>query len=224
MANKIWNINSEKISDELKEVIKNPLLAKLLANRGIKTKIEAQKFLEPKNTALIKPDSFCDMEKSVKRIKKAIENKEKILVWGDFDADGVTSSALLYKVFSTCNANFINFIPSRQEHGHGLDTRELIKLVSKDKIKLVITVDCGISDVRAVDLLNSFKIDTIITDHHSAPDILPNAYAILNPKAPDALRSELSVEDITSLCIFLAPVFLINWHVPLWKILMKLQI
>ncbi len=200
MSNKIWDINSAKATDELKEIIKNPLLAKLLANRGIQTKVEAQKFLEPKSARLIEPSAFCDMEKSVERIKRAVENKEKILIWGDFDADGVTSSALLYKVFKAAGADFTNFIPHRKEHGHGLNTKELVKFISKDKIKLVITVDCGISDTKAIDLLNSFKIDTIITDHHSAPDILPQAYAILNPKAPNALSETLNVEDIASLC------------------------
>ncbi len=200
MANKIWDINSAKATDEINQTIKNSLLAKLLANRGIQTKIEAQKFLEPKSAKLIEPSAFCDMEKSVKRIKEAVTNKEKILIWGDFDADGVTSSALLYKVFKAMGADFINFIPNRKKHGHGLNTKELINFMKENKFKLVITVDCGISDVKAVDFLNSFKIDTIITDHHSAPDILPAAYAVINPKAPNALRETLSVEEINSLC------------------------
>lgn len=91
------------------------------------------------------------------------------------------------------------FIPNREKEGHGFDTKALVKLMTQVKPKVIISCDCGISDVDAVNFLNSFKIDVIITDHHEAPEILPKAYGIINPKAPNALDENLSARQIESL-------------------------
>ena len=174
-------------------------LKRLLISRGIKTEEEMREFLNPLEFTPYSPNVFTDMPKAVERLAKAIDNQEKIVIYGDFDADGVTSTSLLYRTFSYLGANINYFIPDREKEGHGFDTKALVKLMTALKPKVIISVDCGISDAEAVSFINSFKIDTIITDHHEAPAELPKAYAIINPKAPNALDENLSTKDILSL-------------------------
>ncbi len=178
---------------------KNKLLDELLALRNICSKVKIESFLNPSKKDLISPYAFKDMQKAKTRILEAIEKKENILVWGDFDCDGVTSSAIVYKALKKLGANVEVFIPNRITHGHGLNNKELIKQVSKNKIKLVITVDCGVSNVKEVALLKSFKVDTIITDHHSLDGDLPDACCIINPNVNQALKDDLTMDEITSL-------------------------
>lgn len=175
------------------------LLKRLLISRGIKTDEEMREFLNPLEFMPYQPTVFTDMEKTVERLSRAIDNQEKIVIYGDFDADGVTSTSLLYRTFSHLGANVSYFIPDREKEGHGFDTKALVKLMTALKPKVIISVDCGISDAEAVNFIKSFKIDVIITDHHEAPEKLPDAYAIINPKAPDALDENLSAKDIESL-------------------------
>ena len=175
------------------------LIKRLLSSRGVTTDEEIYEFLHPLETKIIHPKAFCDMKKSIERLSKAIDNNEKILIHGDFDADGVTSTSLLYRTFKYLGADVNYFIPDREKEGHGFDTKALVKIMTQVKPKVIISCDCGISDVDAVNFLNSFKIDVIITDHHEAPEILPKAYAIINPKAPNALDEKLSTKQIESL-------------------------
>lgn len=173
------------------------LLKRLLYSRGIKTEEEINEFLNPLEMNLTSPNVFTDMEKAVNRIACAIENNEVIVIYGDFDADGVTSTSVLYKTLKYLGANVHYFIPDRENEGHGFDNTVLIKLMTTIKPKVLISVDCGISDVEQVKFINSFRmIDVIITDHHEAPEVLPEAYAIINPKAPDALDSSLGAKQI----------------------------
>ena len=178
---------------------KDSFLDELLAVKNIIGKDKINKFLNPSREQFISPYAFLDMEKAIKRINKAIENNETILIWGDFDCDGVTSTSILYKALKELNANVITFIPDRLLHGHGLNSKELLKFIAKQKVKLVITVDCGISNISEVSLLKGLGVDTIITDHHSTDSDTPNAYAIINPKVVNAIKEDASVEDITSL-------------------------
>ena len=171
-------------SRELVEFIDDTLLCDLLVLRGINSKEEASEFLNSVNCKLETLDVFCDAQKATERIKKAINNKEKILVWGDFDADGVTSSALMHNVFKRLKANFEIFIPDREEHGHGINSKKALELISKHKVKVLLTVDCGISNVKEIKLLKSLGVDVIITDHHKLDGETPDAYAIINPQAP----------------------------------------
>lgn len=175
------------------------LVKQLLYIRGIQTDEETYEFLNPLEMKLTHPKAFCDMEKSIERLSYAIDNGEKIVIHGDFDADGVTSTSLLYRTFKYLGADVNYFIPDREKEGHGFDTTALVKVMTKAKPKVIISCDCGISDVDAVNFLNSFKIDVIITDHHEAPEILPKAFAIINPKAPDSLDENLSAKQILSL-------------------------
>lgn len=176
------------------------LIRRLLASRGIISDEEMKEFLNPLEMRLTHPKAFTDMEKAVERISNAIDNKEKIVIHGDFDADGVTSTSLLYRTLKYLNADVNYFIPDREKEGHGFDTKALINIMTKIKPKVIVSCDCGISDVEAVNFLKSFKIDVIITDHHEAPEELPAAYAIINPKAPNSLDEKLSAKQINSLC------------------------
>ena len=172
------------------------LIKRLLISRGIESEDDIAEFINPLEMKLTQPDAFVDVPKSVERIALAIENHEKIVIYGDFDADGVTSTSLLYKTLSFLGANVSYFIPDREKEGHGFDTKAIVKLMSALKPKLIISVDCGISNVDEINFINSFKIDVIITDHHEAPEILPNAYAIIDPKSPNALDENLSAKQI----------------------------
>lgn len=189
---KEWIFN--KVDTQEKSLIK-----RLLFTRGVKTDEEIREFLNPLEIKLTHPKVFCDMEKCVERLSTAIDNGEKIVIHGDFDADGVTSTSLLYRTFKYLGADVNYFIPDREKEGHGFDTKALVKLMTQVKPKIIISCDCGISDVDAVNFLNSFKIDVIITDHHEAPEILPKAYGIINPKAPYALDESLNTKQIESL-------------------------
>ena len=175
------------------------LIKRLLYTRGIKTEDEIYEFLHPLEMKLTHPSVFTDMEKAVERLSKAIDNGEKIIIHGDFDADGVTSTSLLYKTFKYLGADVNYFIPSREKEGHGLNTKAMINIMTQVKPKVLISCDCGISNIDEVNFLNSFKIDVIITDHHEAPEELPKAYAIINPKAPNALDENLTAKQILSL-------------------------
>lgn len=192
MVIKDWIYN--KTDEEEKSLIK-----RLLQARGIYSEEDIKEFTNPLSMNLTKPEAFCDMPKAVERIAKAISDREKIVIFGDFDADGVTSTSLLFKTLKHIGADVDYYIPSRETEGHGLNSKALVKIMTEKKPKLMITVDCGISNIEEVKFLHSFRIDVIITDHHEAPETLPNAYAILNPKSPNALDESLSAKQITSL-------------------------
>ncbi len=189
---RVWKYNEYKGSEKT-------LVRRLLASRGIVDDNEVYEFTHPIEAKQLDPYSFLDMKKCVDRICQAIDNEEKIIVYGDFDADGVTATSTLIKTLRFLGADVNYFIPDREKEGHGLDTGALVKIMTKIKPKVLITVDCGISNVEEVTFLNSFNIDTIITDHHEAPDVLPDAFGIINPKAPGAISEELSIKDIESL-------------------------
>lgn len=192
---KEWNLKCNKND-------KKPLIDKLLEVRGIVSEDAKREFLHPLEITLTHPNAFCDMHKAVDRIVKAIDEKENILIYGDFDADGVTSTSVLLKTFQHLGAQVDFYIPNRETEGHGLNSKALVKLMSQKKPKLIITVDNGISNVDEVKFINSFGRDIIITDHHEAPEVLPEAYAIINPKSMNALDEKLTtlqIEYLTSL-------------------------
>lgn len=200
MSTKNWKIKEKKeLSQELISAAENELLAQLLVQRGIDTPKKIQDFLNPSQMKISSPYVFTGMDKSVSRIFEAIEKQEKITIYGDFDADGVTSTSLLYKTLVHLGANVDFYIPNRENENHGLNTKALVKLIAKNKTKLIITVDCGVSDVEQISFANGFKVDVIVTDHHEAPEDLPDAFAIINPKAFNALEKDLTIEEIESL-------------------------
>ena len=197
---RVWDIKQSEITDEIySAACSSSVLAKLLANRGINTKEKIDKFLNPMTIPMNSPDSFCDMEKASERVKTAVENGENITVYGDFDADGITSTSILYLTLKHIGANVDYYIPDRALESHGLNNKALVNIISKRKTKLIITVDCGISNTSEVNLAKGLRCDVIITDHHEAPETLPSAYAILNPKAQNSLVQDLTCEELESM-------------------------
>ena len=190
MKNRIqkkWKFSSDEISNsdifqKIKEYTGNNLLARLLIERGIDTEKKVKEYLDPLKMEFTSPYDFSDMEIAVERILKAIENGEFILIHGDFDADGITSTALLSKLMSLLKANFDIYIPNRETESHGLSTKAILQKRAKNGLKLVITCDCATSDIKEIQLLKSLGVDTIVTDHHEPSETLPSAFAIINPK------------------------------------------
>lgn len=150
-------------------------------------------FLNPKYENLTDPMTLPDMNKAISRIKQAIKNQEKILIYGDYDVDGVTASTLMEETLKLAGIHPENIkimLPDRFADGYGMSPK-MIDFAKENDITLVITVDCGSHNQEIVDRLNSLKIDSIITDHHEAPDSLPEAFAIINPHRKDRPTSEL---------------------------------
>ena len=197
---KTWIAKSNDVDKSLIEACdSDKVLAVLLNNRGINTSDKIKSFLNPLKIKHSSPDVFVDMQKAAERIRQAIENKEHITVYGDFDADGITSTALLFLTLKEIGADVDYYLPDRMTESHGLNTKALVNIISKHRTKLIITVDCGISNVKEVNFAKSLKTDIIITDHHEAPEILPEAYAIINPKAPNSIISTLEIDELQSL-------------------------
>lgn len=160
----------------------NKLFVQLLGKRHL-----TDDFLHPNYENLADPYELNDMEKAVARIKTAIKNQEKILIYGDYDVDGVTASTLMEDSLTLAGVkpeNLEIMLPDRFLDGYGMSPR-LIKKAVENQVKLVITVDCGSKNHAIIDELNEQKIDAIITDHHECGDTLPNASAIINPKRKD---------------------------------------
>lgn len=165
----------------------DPLTRSLLFHRGIKTAKDATNFLEP-NFDLHLHDPFLmnDMDSAVERILKAIQADENIVVYSDYDCDGIPGGALLHDFFTAIRyKHFTNYIPHRHDEGYGLNTNAIDKLKS-DGYTLMITVDCGITDTKEVAHANRLGIDVILTDHHEPNEKLPDALAVLNPKRTDS--------------------------------------
>lgn len=189
MIDKIWNIKSKKIKEEtIDEISKEHhiprVISTILLNRGIESK-DIAPYLRKSMADIINPMLMLDMDKAVERITNAIQNNEKIAVYGDYDVDGITSTALLYKFLLSLGADVEYYIPDRKGEGYGINIMAVNKLF-KQGIKLMITVDCGITAIGEVEFAKLQGMDVIITDHHTCKDRLPTAAAaILNPKRPD---------------------------------------
>ncbi|MDP2682418.1 MAG: single-stranded-DNA-specific exonuclease RecJ [Deltaproteobacteria bacterium] len=162
----------------------SPLTAQLLINRGLVEIDKAFSFLSPSLKNLHDPFGMKDMDRATERIIKAIKGNEKIAIYGDYDVDGTTATALLYLFFREVGICVDYFIPERLKEGYGLNNQALRHLFDSGA-RLVITTDCGITNYEEVSFANSIGLDVIITDHHEPSDRLPPAYAILNPKQPE---------------------------------------
>lgn len=162
----------------------HPVVAQILINRGIDSPGAAKHFLDASLADLHDPFLFKDMDKAMARVKQAQAQKEKILIFGDYDVDGVTSSALLHNLFKKMGIEVINHIPHRMHDGYGLN-RYIAEDALKERVSLLITIDCGITAVEEVDILNENGIDVIVIDHHEPGEKLPNAKAVINPKRKD---------------------------------------
>lgn len=161
-----------------------PVVVQLLWNRGLRERAEMDQFLNPDWTRdLHDPFLFRHMERAVSRVRDAIARREKIVVHGDYDADGVCGATLLWTTLTALGAVVDVFLPHREHDGYGVHEKTVRELAAKD-VKVIITCDCGISCVPEVALAQSLGVDVIITDHHTLPPTLPPAYAILHPSAP----------------------------------------
>ena len=163
----------------------SPLIASILVNRGIFSPKDAHDFLNISLDNIRHPFSMKDMDTAVSRIYKAIKYHEKILVFGDYDADGVTSTALLMEFFRHAGAEASYYIPHRTKEGYGLQKSHITGIAIPGGINLIITVDCGSSSHEAVKAALDAGIETVITDHHIVPEKLPEAIAVINPKRSD---------------------------------------
>lgn len=185
--NKKWEYyepNEEKIKEISEKNNVSELFAKILVNREITEEKQIETFLNPTRNDFYDPFLMPDMEKAVERILKAIENKEKVIIYGDYDVDGITSITVLKKFLSERGLETGYYIPNRLKEGYGLN-KEAIQEIIEQKYTLMITVDCGISGIEEVETCNELGIDVIITDHHEQLDVLPNAYAIIDAKRKD---------------------------------------
>jgi single-stranded-DNA-specific exonuclease len=181
-----WKIQetSEEKAKWLSQEMDIPLLiANLLAIRGIDSIEKAQAFLKIDTNQFHDPFLLDGMKESVDRIHKAVESNEKILIFGDYDADGVSSTTVMYYALKELGADFNYYIPNRFTEGYGPNEPALRK-AKEDGYTLVVTVDTGISAVHEAAVAKEIGLDFIITDHHEAPPVLPDAYSIINPKKP----------------------------------------
>jgi len=161
--------------------VHHPLIKKILGNRGVHTHDEMKEFLSDKPQLTHDPFQLTGMKEAVHRIKKAIDYNEKIVFYGDYDVDGITSVALLVDFFFSITNNIEFYIPLRQEEGYGLNQEALKEIREDYEADLVITVDCGVSAIHEVEYAKNIGLDIIITDHHSPGEELPDAI-LINPK------------------------------------------
>ena len=169
-----------------KELNLDPVLAELLLNKGIETEEEARKFLYPSLEDLHDPFLLPDMDKAIRRIEKALGNKERILVYGDYDVDGTTAVALVYKFFRRITNNIDYYIPDRYDEGYGISFQGIDYAVETG-VTLIISLDCGIKAVSKVAYAKEKGIDFIICDHHMPDDKLPDAVAVVDAKRVDSI-------------------------------------
>jgi single-stranded-DNA-specific exonuclease len=175
------NADAEK-THELSEILGIPaVIAKILVNRGIGTREEARRFFKPDWNDLMDPFLMQDMDIAVERIARALENRERILIYGDYDVDGITSVSLLYLFLSRHGGNVGFYIPDRLREGYGLSSAGIIQ-AAEEGAALMITVDCGITAVEEILHAKRLGMDVIVSDHHEQGKELPEALAILNPK------------------------------------------
>lgn len=187
MGRKVWNISSYDKNAAAALSLKtgvDDFAVLLLQSRGIKTADEVIDFVSSAEKELSSPFLLKDMEKAVNRIKTAIENGERILVYGDYDADGVTATALLTSYLEAVGADVSSRIPSRLNEGYGLSV-SVAQEICNQGFKLVITVDNGIASFEEAEIFKKNGIDFIVTDHHHAGESLPDAYAVINPHRED---------------------------------------
>lgn len=157
------------------------ITSQLLINRGISDIEQAGRFLSSTLSDIRTPFGMKGMKEGVERVLKALHNKEKIAIYGDYDVDGITSTSILLMFLKSAGANVLYYIPERIAEGYGLNADAISKLAERG-VTLLITVDCGISDHAELKLAKELGMDVIVTDHHEVPDDLPPAYAIINPK------------------------------------------
>lgn len=190
MREKRWIYrNREQNRDEVMEMSRrlslSPVILTVLLNRGISGEDEIKAFLSKSMQIVHNPLELPDMDKAAQRIYDAAVNKEKICIYGDYDVDGITSTAILYQYLLCHGADVDYYIPDRMTEGYGVNIKAVNK-ISKTGCRLIITVDCGITSVGETELAKAQGMDVVITDHHTCKEKIPAATAVVNPKRPDS--------------------------------------
>ena len=183
--NKKWeyyDINTKEVEEISNKYNVSKLVATVISNKNLTGSIDV--FLNPTRKDFYDPFLMPDMEKAVNRIIKAIQNKEKVIIYGDYDVDGITSITVLKKFLEDRGLVVDSYIPNRLDEGYGLNKSAIDKIVEK-KYTLMITVDCGISGLKEIDYANSLGLETVVTDHHEPAETLPNALAVVDAKRKD---------------------------------------
>ena len=183
--NKKWeyyDINTKEVEEIQNKYNVSKLVATVISNKKLQSSIDV--FLNPTRKDFYDPFLMPDMEIAVNRIIKAIENKEKVIIFGDYDVDGITSITVLKKFLKDRGLDVDSYIPNRLNEGYGLN-KKAIESIVEQKYTLMITVDCGISGIEEVDYANSLGLETVITDHHEPAETLPNALAVVDAKRKD---------------------------------------
>jgi len=179
-----WIIEKEnpKLRDKLAKSLQiSPITAQILVNRGIENETEANLFLNCTLFDLPSPYLMKGMDRAIERIKKALKNNERIAIYGDYDVDGVTSTALLYSFLKVLKANVTYYNPDRLKEGYGINI-DAVKKLAEQGVSLIISGDCGITAVKEIEQAKELGVEFIVTDHHQPPQELPQAVSILNPK------------------------------------------
>lgn len=189
MIRKVWKFRNDKLTDmQVRQTAQKcgvpPIIANVMLNRGIDEE-NFKSFLSKSKQGILNPMTMLDMEKAAKRIADAVQNGEKIVIYGDYDVDGITSTALMYQFLNGLGADVDYYIPDRREEGYGINIMAVNKLL-KAGVKLLVTVDCGITAVGEVEFAKLQGMDVIITDHHTCKERIPmSAAAVVNPKRED---------------------------------------
>lgn len=185
---KKWQYRKKKNIEEVKKIQEkfklNKIISSILINREIKLN-SVEIFLKPTRYDFHNPFEMPDMQKAVDRIIKAINNKEKIIIYGDYDVDGITSTAVLKSFLKDRGIDASFYIPNRLNEGYGLN-KDAIKKISEENYKLIITVDTGITGIEEIEFAKTLGIDTIVTDHHEPGEFIPNAIAVIDCKRKDS--------------------------------------
>jgi single-stranded-DNA-specific exonuclease len=183
---KHWLVEKEntKLREKLTKALEiSPVTAQVLINRGIENETEAGLFFKSSLFDLPSPNLMKGMDKAVERIKTAIETNEKIAIYGDYDVDGVTATALFYTFLNNLGVSVTYYNPDRLKEGYGVNI-EAIRRLKDEGVSLIISGDCGITAWKEVEEAKKLEVDFIVTDHHEPPEILPDAVSVLNPHQP----------------------------------------
>ena len=181
---KVWNIkkyDEKKVEEIMNKYNVSKTLAKLLISREIE---DIDMYLNGNIDSLRDPFLIKDMEKLVKRVKKALDKKEKICIYGDYDVDGITSITIMYKFLEKLGADVSYYLPDRLVEGYGVNKEALYK-IKEEGVTFVITVDCGITAIEEVEYAKSIGLDICITDHHECGEEIPDCIGVINPKRKD---------------------------------------
>ena len=185
-----WQFSPQVEDEDFTKIAKKaglgPEVARLLYSRGVKDQEALSHFLTPTLDDLHDPYLLHDMDKAVERIRRAIEDGEFILIYGDYDADGMTSASIVKESLEQLGAEVEVYLPNRFTDGYGPNASVYKYFIEQQGISLIVTVDNGVAGHEAIDLAQSMGVDVIVTDHHSMPEVLPDAYAIVHPEHPDA--------------------------------------